>query len=162
MKVLERDDVLSSHMFRTLASEDVYIVSLVQQYCSLEQYIGTSYLQPCLRNPTDASSIVRDACSQRRSPEKRLDSYCTGIPNTQASFNCRLLGYYCGKLKQHTGQSTGFRCQGHKALTTPTFGDRTWHRCNATIPGTTQTIYFPITIQITRLLDGWKAKISKS
>ena len=37
-KVLERDDVLSPHVLRTLASEDVYNVSIVQQCCSLEQH----------------------------------------------------------------------------------------------------------------------------
>ena len=60
-KVLEKDDDLSSYVFRTFASEDVYRVSLVQQCHSLEQHTGTNYLQLCLRNPIDASSIVRDA-----------------------------------------------------------------------------------------------------
>ena len=45
------------------ASDDVYAVSLAQ-HClslSLEQQIGTRYLQLCLENPTNACSIVCDA-----------------------------------------------------------------------------------------------------
>ena len=56
--LLERDNGLGSHVFRTLASDDVYEGSLVQQCHSLEQQIGTGYLQLCLENPTDACSII--------------------------------------------------------------------------------------------------------
>ena len=63
-KLLERDDVLSSRVFRTLASTNVYEISLVQQCRVLEQQIGTGYLQLCLQNPTNASSIVREAKSE--------------------------------------------------------------------------------------------------
>ena len=47
-KVLERDEGLSSYVFQTLELEDVSRVSLVQQCRSLEQHIGTNYLQLCL------------------------------------------------------------------------------------------------------------------
>ena len=63
-KLLERDDVLSSHVFQTLVPTNVYEVSLVQQCRVLEQQIGTGCLQLCLQNPTNASSIVHEAKSE--------------------------------------------------------------------------------------------------
>ena len=60
-KLLERDDCLSFRVFRTLVSEDVYEISLVQQCRFLEQQYGPSYLQLCLENPSQACSIVHDA-----------------------------------------------------------------------------------------------------
>ena len=55
-KLLEEDDCLSLHVFRTLASEDVYEISIVQQCHFLEQHIGTNYLQLCLKDPPNARS----------------------------------------------------------------------------------------------------------
>ena len=46
---------------------------LVQQCRTLEQHIGTGYLQLCLENPTDACSIVCDALKLGIHPIKRLD-----------------------------------------------------------------------------------------
>ena len=63
-KLLERDDVFSSRVFRTLASTNVYEISLIQQCHVLEQQIGTGFLQLCLQNPTNASSIVHEAKSE--------------------------------------------------------------------------------------------------
>ena len=52
---------LSSHVFRTLASEDVNEISIVQQCHFLELHIGTNYLQLCLKDPPNVRSIVREA-----------------------------------------------------------------------------------------------------
>ena len=60
-KLLEDDDCLSSQVFRTLASDDIYEISIVQQYRLLEQGIGTNYLQLCLEDPLTARSIVCEA-----------------------------------------------------------------------------------------------------
>ena len=75
-KLLERDDVLSSRVFRTLASTNVYEISLVQQCRVLEQQIGTGYLQLCLQNPTIASSIVR-ICISSSYPEHLFTKHLT-------------------------------------------------------------------------------------
>ena len=50
-----------AQVFHTPACDDVYKVSLVQQCHSLEQLFGTHYLQLCLRNPSDACSIIHNA-----------------------------------------------------------------------------------------------------
>ena len=60
-KLLEDDDCLSSQVFRTLASDDIYDISIVQQCRLLEQGIGTNYLQLCLEDPLTARSIVCEA-----------------------------------------------------------------------------------------------------
>ena len=57
----EDDDCLSSQVFRTLASDDIYDISIVQQCRLLEQGIGTNYLQLCLEDPLTTSSIVCEA-----------------------------------------------------------------------------------------------------
>ena len=60
-KLLDGCDSLSAQVFRTLACDDVYNVSLVQQCRSLEQLFGTNFLQLCLGNPSEACSIVNKA-----------------------------------------------------------------------------------------------------
>ena len=60
-KLLEEDDCPSSHVFRTLASEGTYEISIMQQCHFLEQHIGTNYLQLCLKDPPNACSIVCEA-----------------------------------------------------------------------------------------------------
>ena len=50
-KLLVDDDCVSSQVFRTLASDDVYEISIIQQCHFLEHQIGTSYLQCCLQDP---------------------------------------------------------------------------------------------------------------
>ena len=60
-KLLDGCDSLSAQVFRALACDDVYNVSLVQQCRSLEQLFGTNHLQLCLGNPSEARSIVNKA-----------------------------------------------------------------------------------------------------
>ena len=60
-KLLSSDDKLSSQVFRTLASDDVYNVSLIQQSHSLEQYLGSNYVQLCLQDPSVALLIISEA-----------------------------------------------------------------------------------------------------
>ena len=59
-KLLNGCDI-SAQVFRTLACEDVYKVSLVQQCHSFGQLFGTNYLQLCLGNPSEACSIINKA-----------------------------------------------------------------------------------------------------
>ena len=47
-KLLSSDDKLSAQVFLTLASENVYSVSLIQQCRSLEQHLGCNCVQLCL------------------------------------------------------------------------------------------------------------------
>ena len=140
-KVLESDDILSSHVFRTLASEDVYNVSLVQQCRSLEQHIGTNYLQLCLTNPIDAPSIVRDA----REEVLRKDWMYT-VKESQTHGSLSIVASsetIAASWNSIWDEALDFGVRGTRlmqglfgALTTPTFGDRTCRHCNATIPGT--------------------------
>ena len=139
-KVLERDDGLSSHVFRTLASEDVYNVSLVQQCRSLEQHIGTNYLQLCLRNPIDASSIVRDA-----KEEVLRKDWMHTVQNSQTHGSLSIIASsetIAESWNSLWDEALDFGTRGTRlmqglfgALSTPTFGDRICRHCNATIPG---------------------------
>ena len=55
MKLLQSNhDKISSRVFRTLASEDVSKISLVEQCQQLECEFGTSYLEKCLNDPDNA------------------------------------------------------------------------------------------------------------
>ena len=47
-------DNLSSRVFRTLASEDVSKISLVEQCQLLESEFGTSFVTQCLNDPENA------------------------------------------------------------------------------------------------------------
>ena len=137
-KLLERDDGLSSHVFRTLASDDVYEVSLIQQCRSLEQQIGTGYLQLCLENPTDAYSIVHDAkedilakdwiCtvqSSRSHPSLAVVSATEAIAASWNSIWDEALEYGVRGTRLMQGL--------FRVLAKPTFGDRACPHCNDTI-----------------------------
>ena len=52
------EGTLSSRVFKTLAMEDIYSISLVQQCRMLESTLGTNVVTECLKNPDAASSIV--------------------------------------------------------------------------------------------------------
>ena len=142
-KVLEREDGLSSHVliFRTLASEDVYGASLVQQCSSLEQHIGTNYLQLCLSDPLDASSIVRDA----KKEVLRKDWFHT-VQNSLSHESLSIVASseaIAASWNSIWDEALEFRVRGTRliqglfgALTTPIFGDRSCCHCNATISGT--------------------------
>jgi hypothetical protein len=137
-KLLERDDSLSSHIFRTLASDDVYEISLIQQCCSLEQKIGTGYLQLCLENPTDEYSIVCDAkedilakdwiCTvhdSRSHPSLAIVSATMGIASSWNSVWDEALE--CGVRGTRLMQGL------FGALAKPSFGDKTCCHCSDAI-----------------------------
>ena len=129
-KLLEKSDGgLSGQVFRTLASHDVYEVSLVQQCHSLEQLIGTNYLQLCLRNPSEACSIIKEAktdilakdweCTVRQTnshPSLAIVSASDEISSTWNAIWDEALehGIRGTKLMQHL----------FNALSKPVFGDR--------------------------------------
>ena len=53
------EDTMSSHIFTTLATEDVYSISIVQQCRMLDDVLATDIVNQCLTTPDDAVSIVR-------------------------------------------------------------------------------------------------------
>ena len=57
------NDSMSSRIFTTLAMEDVYSISIVQQCKMLEAPLGTDLTSQCLSNPDDAVSII---CSGKK------------------------------------------------------------------------------------------------
>lgn len=59
-KLLSSDNGIGSQVFRTLSSNDVYEISIVQQCRSLEQHLGTNHLGECLAN---AAFAIREATS---------------------------------------------------------------------------------------------------
>jgi hypothetical protein len=54
-------DNLSSRVFRTLASEDVSKISLVEQCQLLESESGTSFAAQCLNDPGNAQLVLQEA-----------------------------------------------------------------------------------------------------
>ena len=137
-KLLEEDDSLSSQVFRTLASDDVYEISLVQQCHFLEQQIGTSYLQQCLENPSEAHSIVCDAKEtilekdwihtlhdSRSHPSLAVVTATDGIASSWNSIWDEALEYGVRGTKLMQGL--------YGALARPTFGDGVCPQCKNTI-----------------------------
>ena len=53
-------DTISCRMLNSVAMENVYDCSIVQQCRMLEVQLGTTVLGDCLSNPTDAIQIVKD------------------------------------------------------------------------------------------------------
>ena len=138
-KLLERDDCLSSHVFRTLASEDVYEISLVQQCRFLEQQFGTSYLQLCLENPSHACSIVRDA----KEDILEKDWICT-LQDSRSHSSLAVVSATDGIASGWNSiwdEALEYGVRGTRlmqglfgALAKPTFGDRACPHCNTIIP----------------------------
>ena len=60
-KLLSNNDKLSAQVIHTLASEDVYNVSLIQQRCSLEQHLGCNHVQLYIHDPSVAHLTIQDA-----------------------------------------------------------------------------------------------------
>ena len=54
---------MSFRIFTTLATEDVYSISMVQQCRMLEALLATDIVNQCLTTPDDAVSIV---CSSKK------------------------------------------------------------------------------------------------
>ena len=52
-------NIISDHIFSSLAIVDIFSASIVQQCRMLESALGTHILAQCLENPLDASSTVR-------------------------------------------------------------------------------------------------------
>ena len=50
-------EVISRDIFSSLASVDVYSISIIQQCRMLESFLGTSVLARCLNEPSEARSI---------------------------------------------------------------------------------------------------------
>ena len=51
-------EVISRDIFSSLASVDVYSISIIQQCRMLESFLGTSVLARCLNEPSEARSIL--------------------------------------------------------------------------------------------------------
>ena len=58
--LVSEKDTISCRMFNSVAMENVYDCSIVQQCRMLKVLLGTSVLSECLRNPIDAIQIVKD------------------------------------------------------------------------------------------------------
>ena len=138
-RVLVNDDNISSRVFRTLASDDVYEISLVQQCRFLESFFGTNFLQLCLHNPPDALSIVHDAkqdilasdwegtlAESKSHPSLSLVSATANIASSWNSIwdEALELGVRGTKLMQGL----------FNALSRPTFGERLCPHCGDKIP----------------------------
>ena len=60
-KLLSSESGISTQVFRTLSTDNVYEISLVQQCRLLEQHFDTNYLGVCLENSTDAAGAIQEA-----------------------------------------------------------------------------------------------------
>ena len=58
------EDTMSSRIFTTLATEDGYSISIVQQCRMLEVPLATNIVNQCLATPDDAVSIVHSGKKQ--------------------------------------------------------------------------------------------------
>ena len=72
-KLLSSESGISTQVFQTLSTDNVYEISLVQQCRLLEQYFDTNYLGVCLENSTDAARAIQEA----KSVILRKDWNCT-------------------------------------------------------------------------------------
>ena len=138
-KLLEEDDCLSSHVFRTLASEDVYEISIVQQCHFLEQHIGTNYLQLCLKDPPNARSIVREAkkyilskdwiSTLRDSKTHSSLAVVSATDEVASSWN-----RVWDEALEYGVRGTRLMQGLFSALSRPTFGNKSCPHCKDTIP----------------------------
>ena len=138
-KLLEEDDCLSSHVFRTLASEDVYEISIVQQCHFLEQHIGTNYLQLCLKDPSNARSIVREAkkdilskdwfSTLRDSKTHSSLAVVSATDEVASSWN-----RVWDEALEYGVRGTRLMQGLFSALSRPTFGNKSCPLCKDTIP----------------------------
>ena len=62
-KLLSSESGISTQVFRTLSTDNVYEISLVQQCRLLEQHFDMNYLGVCLENSTDAVRAIQEAKS---------------------------------------------------------------------------------------------------
>ena len=60
LRLITSDNELSKNLFSSLAIEDIYQISIVQQCKVLENLLETSVLAQCLSHPHDAPRIVRE------------------------------------------------------------------------------------------------------
>ena len=60
-KLLSSESGISTQVFRSLSTNNVYESSLVQQCRLLEQHFDTNYLGVCLENSTDAARAIQEA-----------------------------------------------------------------------------------------------------
>ena len=85
VKLLQSNhDKISSCVFRTLASEDVSKISLVEQCQQLECEFGTSYLEKCLNDPDNAHLTLRKAKEMLTSRDWEI---VLGMANSHQSTN---------------------------------------------------------------------------
>ena len=131
------EDTLSSRVFKTLAMEDVYSISLVQQCRMLESTLGTNVVTEYFKNPDAASSIVntwkkqllkRDFEYLLQSASQHSSTKLVAKLATQVSWS---------KLWDHAldlGEK-GTRCVQSipRELSRPCFGERLCHLCNGHI-----------------------------
>ena len=66
-----KNDSISTRVFNSLAIDDVYDSSIIQQCRMLESVLGTDVLACCLTNPTSAGDIVKS--NERRIPNQDFD-----------------------------------------------------------------------------------------
>ena len=62
-KLLSSESGISTQVFRTISTDNVYEISLVQLCRLLEQHFDTNYLGVCLENSTDAAQAIQEAKS---------------------------------------------------------------------------------------------------
>ena len=130
--------MFSAHVFFELASTNVYEISLVQQCRVLEQQIGTGFLQLCLQNPTNTSSIVHEAKSEILAK----DWNCT-IQDSRSHHSLAIVSVsdvIASSWNRIWDEALKYGVRGTRlmqglfgALARPTFGDKACPHCNETI-----------------------------
>ena len=138
-KLLEEDDCPSSHVFRTLASEGTYEISIMQQCHFLEQHIGTNYLQLCLKDPPNACSIVCEAKKDILSKDlistlwdlKTHSSLAVVSATDEVASSWNRLW---DEAFEYGVRSTRPMKGLFSTLSRPTFGNKSYPHCKDTIP----------------------------
>ena len=139
----DNSNCTSSRVFRSLASENLFDISLVQQCKELELLFGTDVLEQCLLSPDEAVSIIQHAMSQLIEADWSRSLHL-GLSHPSLTYICNpaLVGDWCNlwNAALDFGTRSTKVAQGiFRVLSRPVFSDKICPFCQSLITETTFT-----------------------
>ena len=121
-------DTLASRTFQTLASQDIYSLSIVQQCIFLDSKLGTNATASILCNTDDPKVHFRKAIKAILDQDNRLKlQHATQYQSVKLASNINWLCVWETARDKRSTQSF------LKVLTYPLFGERCCPKCSTTI-----------------------------
>ncbi len=135
-RLLSSRDTIATRTFCTLAAQDVYNISLIQQCIFLDSCLSTSATATMLSNPDLAASVLAEAKKSIYAKDVSLTlKEATSRSSTSLIADINWLRVWEAAAARDKGPFWISTAQNFfKLLTTPLHGDRVCWRCLATIP----------------------------